>query len=162
MQPVFDDKGMLRQFIAIETDITSRKQAEATILELNANLEQKVEERTAQLQAVNKELEAFSYSVSHDLRSPLRSIDGFSKMLLDDYEGVLDADGKEFLHTIRQATARMGHLIDDLLKLAKVSRAELSRFDVDLSEMATTLLGELARETPERQVRCRWWTGRKA
>jgi PAS domain S-box-containing protein len=159
IQPVFDDNGVLRQFIAIETDITGRKKAEATILELNAGLEQKVEERTAQLQAVNKELEAFSYSVSHDLRSPLRSIDGFSKMLLKDYEDKLDEDGKDYLLTIRQATGRMGHLIDDLLKLSKVSRTELNRFEVNLSEMAAQILGELGRETPERQVVCQVMPG---
>ncbi len=159
IQPVFDDNAVLRQFIAIQTDITARKKAEATILELNAGLEQKVEERTAQLQAVNKELEAFSYSVSHDLRSPLRSIDGFSKILLKDYEPILDEDGKDYLQTIRQATQRMGHLIDDLLKLSKVSRAELIRFEVDLSEMATRILGELGRETPGRKVTCRVMPG---
>jgi PAS domain S-box-containing protein len=162
IQPVFDEAGVLRQFIAIESDITERKRAEATILELNTSLEQKVEERTAQLLAVNKELEAFSYSVSHDLRSPLRSIDGFSRMLLSDYEDKLDADGKDYLHTIRQATARMGHLIDDLLKLSKVSRAELRRFGVDLSAMAGQILGELARETPGRQVTCHVAAGLQA
>jgi PAS domain S-box-containing protein len=154
IQPVFDDNAVLRQFIAIQTDISGRKKAEATILELNAGLEQKVEERTAQLQSVIKELEAFSYSVSHDLRSPLRSIDGFSKMLLKDYEAVLDEDGKDYLHTIRQATQRMGHLIDDLLKLSKVSRTELNRFEVNLSGIAAQILGELGREKPERQVTC--------
>ena len=131
-----------------------------------AELEQRVEERThelqerneslrrnaAQLLAANTELDAFAYSVSHDLRAPLRSIDGFSQILLEDYAGKLDEAGQESLHRVRAASQRMGTLIDDLLKLARVTRAEIRTEDVDLSGMAQDIVADLQRTTPERQV----------
>ncbi len=138
--------------VGTHIDITGRKEYEGKMLHLNEELERKVSERTAQLQAVNKELEAFSYSVSHDLRSPLRSIDGFSNVLLTDYENVLDEEGRENLHTIRSASQRMGHLIDDLLKLSRVSRTELHLYSVDVSGMAEEIRNELQRENPGRKV----------
>ncbi len=98
-----------------------------------AELEQRVTERTAELAAVNKELEAFAYSVSHDLRAPLRSIDGFSQALLEDYHDRLDAEGQDFLRRVRTASQRMSHLIDDLLVLSRLSRSEMHREAVDLS-----------------------------
>jgi len=131
-----------------------------------ADLEQRVEERTHELQerneslrrnaaellAANTELDAFAYSVSHDLRAPLRSIDGFSQILLEDYATQLDEAGRESLHRVRAASQRMGTLIDDLLKLARVTRAEIRTEDVDLSGMARDIAGELERATPERKV----------
>jgi signal transduction histidine kinase/HAMP domain-containing protein len=117
-----------------------------------AELEQRVAERTAQLEAANKELEAFSYSVSHDLRAPLRSIDGFSQALLEDYAESLDAQGQDFLRRIRNATQRMGELIDALLILARVTRADLQREVSDLSDMARAVVAELRRQEPTRQV----------
>jgi len=131
-----------------------------------ADLERRVEERTHELQerndalrrnaaellAANTELDAFAYSVSHDLRAPLRSIDGFSQILLEDYSGTLDAAGRESLQRVRAASQRMGTLIDDLLKLARVTRVEIRTEDVDLSGMAGEIAAELQRATPERLV----------
>lgn len=115
-------------------------------------LEQRVSHRTAELTAANKELESFSYSVSHDLRAPLRSIDGFSLALLDDYGEKLDDEAKSHLTRIRAATARMGLLIDDLLNLARVARAELNRQPVNLSAMASSIVEDLRKANPERKV----------
>jgi two-component system NtrC family sensor kinase len=106
-----------------------------------------------ELERKNKELEAFSYSVSHDLRAPLRSIDGFSAALLEGYAGQLDAKGRDYLARVRAAARRMGQLIDDLLQLSKVGRAELRRQRVDLSELVATVAAELRQTNPERQVR---------
>lgn len=122
--------------IAVAQDITARKQAEAEIQQLNAELELRVADRTAQLEAVNHELEAFSYSVSHDLRTPLRSIDGFSQALAEDYGERLDTVGHDYLSRVRRAAQRMGLLIDDLLRLARVTRAEMMHVRVDLSTLA--------------------------
>ena len=105
-----------------------------------------------ELESANSELEAFSYSVSHDLRAPLRSIDGFGKALLDDYADRLDEQGLRYLDRVRNATRRMGRLIDDLLKLSRITRAPLGRERVDLSAMARRVLGELAAREPERSV----------
>ena len=104
------------------------------------------------LERKNRELEAFSYSVSHDLRAPLRSIDGFSSALLEDYYAVLDAKGQDYLRRVRAATQRMGELIDDLLNLSRVGRAELQRQRVDLSALARAVTTALQQSTPDRQV----------
>jgi signal transduction histidine kinase len=131
-------------------------------------LEQRVADRTrelqerndelrrnaAELEAANSELDAFSYSVSHDLRAPLRSIDGFSQVLLEDYAARLDEAGRDSLQRVRAASQRMGTLIDDLLKLARVTRAEVRSEVVDLSSLAREIVGELQRSAPERQVDC--------
>jgi signal transduction histidine kinase len=116
------------------------------------NLERKVDERTAQLAAANKELEAFSYSVSHDLRAPLRSIDGFSQAILEDYADKLDAAGKENLQRVRAAATRMGTLIDDLLKLSRVTRAEMRREASDLSAIVKSIATSLEEAEPSRNV----------
>ncbi|HFD39779.1 MAG TPA: PAS domain S-box protein [Anaerolineae bacterium] len=118
-------------------------------------LEERVAERTAELAAVNRELEAFAYSVSHDLRAPLRSIDGFSQALLEDYADVLDARGKDYLRRVRAASQRMGRLIDDLLHLSRLTRREMHRQPVHLSEMAQQIAEDLSRQDPERQVEWR-------
>jgi light-regulated signal transduction histidine kinase (bacteriophytochrome)/HAMP domain-containing protein len=115
-------------------------------------LEQRVQERTSQLAASNKELEAFSYSVSHDLRAPLRGIDGFSLALLEDYEDRLDKEGKEHLQRIRAATQRMGMLIDDLLNLSRMTRAEIRKQRVNISTLVRSIAKELQDSEVERQV----------
>ncbi|BDV42221.1 hypothetical protein GURASL_11440 [Geotalea uraniireducens] len=133
-------------------DVTERRRAKEEILRLNTDLEERVRLRTAELEAANRELEAFSYSVSHDLRAPLRHIDGYSKLLLEDYLEKLDAEGCHFLDRIRAGAQRMGQLIDDLLQLADVSRQEVQRGSVDLSELARAIVPELRQMQPERAV----------
>jgi signal transduction histidine kinase len=129
-----------------------RKRAESQIQQLNDALELRVAERTAQLEAANKDLESFSYSVSHDLRAPLRSIDGFSQALLEDCAGKLDPKSVDYLHRVRTAAQRMGDLIDDLLELSRVGRSELLRRRVNLSEIARSVVTELQKFDPDRQV----------
>ena len=135
--------GEVTYYAAVFYDITDRKRTEERILNLNAELEKRVMERTRQLQASNKELEAFSYSVSHDLRAPLRGIDGFSQLLLKKYSGQLDDSGNNYLQRIRNASERMGHLIDDLLQLSKVSASKIETKPVDLSKLVHSILTEL-------------------
>jgi light-regulated signal transduction histidine kinase (bacteriophytochrome) len=115
-------------------------------------LEQAVGERTAELAAVNKELESFSYSVSHDLRAPLRSIEGFGRALLESHAGSLNAEGQQFLAHMRRASERMERLIDDMLRLARVARTDMTRQRVDLSALAADITATLARQQPQRQV----------
>ena len=150
--PIYDAEGKVTGCAAIIRDISERKRAEQEILKLNAELEQRVAERTRQLEATNKELEAFSYSVSHDLRAPLRGIDGFSQLLLQKYAGQLDATGSDYLQRIRRAGLRMAELIDDLLQLSKVSRANVTIETVDLSRLARSVLSELGDREPQRSV----------
>jgi len=133
---------------ALVRDIARREKAEESIKALNDDLLHHVR----QLEETNKELEAFSYSVSHDLRSPLRSIDGFSLALLEDYADKLDAEGKDYLERVRSATQRMAQLIEDLLKLSRVARLEMKRDRVNLSDIAKNIAGRLAKNHPERSV----------
>lgn len=133
-------------------DIDDRKRAEAALVTLNAELESLVAERTNELELSNRELEAFSYSVSHDLRGPLRAIDGFAQALAEDSGHLLDETGREHLERIRRAAQRMGLIIDDLLMLARVTRKEIRREDVDLSELANAIKSEMQEREPGRVV----------
>jgi len=130
-----------------------RIRAEQEVLRLNAELEQRVQERTAQLEALNKELEAFCYSVSHDLRAPLRSIRGFSEVLLQRYSQQLDAKGREFLQRAAESSLHMDGLIEDLLQLSRVSSAALNRQPVNLTAIAKTISEDLRKNEPARSAK---------
>ena len=147
-QPVLDEEGSLTGRRASNRDITERKQA---INELNKSLAQ-LEQRTIEMEAVNKELEAFSYSVSHDLRAPLRHIDGYSRLLMEDFNENLDEKGREHLTLLRESSERMSQLIEDLLRLSRISRSELRVQSVNLSTIAKKINAELRRDNPSRNV----------
>jgi PAS domain S-box-containing protein len=129
-----------------------RLDKEAEIMQLNADLERRVAERTDELTSANRELEAFSYSVSHDLRAPLRSIDGFALALQEDYGDKIEPEARQYIEIVRSESQRMGQLIDDLLGLARLNRGRLDRSRVDLSAMAAGIVEELRRREPARTV----------
>ena len=137
---------------ALLSVIEDQKQAEEQIRRLNAELEERVSDRTAQLETANKELEAFAYSVSHDLRAPLRAMDGFSAALLSGYADRLDEQGQHYLNRVQEASRRMSRLINDLLNLSRVTRRELTRQTVDLSELAREVARDLRSPTTARLV----------
>jgi len=151
-RPHLDEEGRVLEVAGSCQDITERMEAERAIRDLNTRLEQRVRERTAELEASMAELETFSYSVSHDLRAPLRGIDGFSKALLEDYAEMLDDRARSYIDRVRNAASRMGRLIDDLLQLSRVTRKPVERTRVDLSALAASVGEELLATWPGREI----------
>ncbi len=150
--PLVDDEGNIIGAIESIRDITERKRNEEELDKYRERLEYPVERRTAELKEINKELESFSYSVSHDLRAPLRIIDGYSHVLEEDYLEKLDDAGMKNIQIIRAQCQRMGDLINDLLDLSRLSRKEMQLEEVNLSQLAESIAGELQDREPERQV----------
>jgi PAS domain S-box-containing protein len=142
--PILDERGEPKFLLGISVDITASKLAEQAIRELNAELRDKA----AQLEITNKELESFSYSVSHDLRAPLRAIDGFAQMMQEDYQERLDAEGKRYLSVIRQNSNRMGALIDDLLEFSRLGRQPVAQGDVNVDALVREVVEEVLNSEP--------------
>ena len=150
-RPVIEDGRTVRVGGNI-SDITERRRVEDEIRTLNAELERRVAARTAALEQVNKELETFAYSVSHDLRAPLRAMDGFSRALLEDYADDLGDEGRHYLERIRAGAVRMGNLIDEILGLSRLSRRPFERVLVDVSALVREVASELEQADPDRRV----------
>jgi signal transduction histidine kinase len=146
------DCEILHLYASAVGHLCSLKKAQEALTRLKEELERHVTERTAQLEFANKELDAFNYSISHDLRTPLRSLDGFSRLLQEDYRDQLDAEGLIYLERIRGASQRMAGLIDDLLRLSRLTRSEMRIVQVDLSATAQSIADDLRATNPERQV----------
>lgn len=153
--PIVGPSGDVEGAIVIATDVTERVHAEEELRQLNTFLEERVRQRTAQLETVNRELEAFSYSVSHDLRAPLRTIDGFTEQVLQEHAAQLDEEARRLLARVRAGAQQMAQLIEDLLTLSQVTRAEFEREEVDLSALARTIAERLRAEAPKRDVEFR-------
>jgi PAS domain S-box-containing protein len=142
--PILDERGEPKFLLGISVDVTAHKLAEQAIRELNAELRDKA----AQLEVTNKELESFSYSVSHDLRAPLRAIDGFAQMMQEDYQERLDAEGKRYLSVIRQNSTRMGALIDDLLEFSRLGRQPVALGEVNVDALVREVVEEVLNSEP--------------
>ena len=155
ISPIANREGKIIGASKIARDITEWKRAEEKIRQLNTELEQRVIERTAQLEAANKELEAFSYSVSHDLRAPLRAVNGFAGIVLEDYGSHLPEDGQKYLERIRDGGQQMGVLIDDLLAFSQLSRQPMTRHTVDTAKLVESVLEELKPQHEGRELELR-------
>ena len=152
LTPIQDDAGEVAFLVFSLQDVSDRRRHQNEIRRLNADLERRVAERTSQLEEINEELEAFSSSVSHDLRAPLRAIEGFARALVDDHAGNLDARARDWLDRVVTSARRMDQLIDDLLGLAQVTKTEMHRQTVDLTALARSIAADLCRSQPERAV----------
>ncbi|WP_455211216.1 sensor histidine kinase [Kaarinaea lacus] len=148
----FDKDGIIQGVEGTTRDISDITHARHELEKHQLHLEELISERTLDLEAANRELESFSYSVSHDLRAPLRTIDGFSQILLEDYSPVLDDVSKDYLQRVRSGAQRMGQLIDDLLKLSRVSGKGLNKEMIDLSQIAQEIADGLCQSNPERKT----------
>ncbi|MGE3162579.1 MAG: PAS domain S-box protein [Burkholderiales bacterium] len=154
-RPMYDANGAFAGYHGTGRDVTLQVMAEQRLKRFNVELETKVAERTEALDAANRELEAFSYSVSHDLRAPLRAIDGFARLLEEKHGGLLAEEGRGYLRRVREGARRMNRLIDDLLAFSRVARAEPRSREVDLSALAEAVAADLAAAAPERKVEWR-------
>lgn len=148
---ILDDAGAVRRIVGTLQDVTERKEADRAIQDLNRELEARMKD----LATVNKELEGFSYSVSHDLRAPLRAIDGFSRMMLEDCSERLDDEGRRYLQVIISNTHKMGQLIDDLLAFSRMGRKSLEATSLDMENMARSVFTELREQHPDRAIEAR-------
>jgi PAS domain S-box-containing protein len=153
--PILDSYGQLLGGVLVLRDVTESRQQLQQIHKLNAELEQRVLQRTAALETANRELEAFSYSVAHDLRAPLRGIDSFSQLLIDRYSERLEEGGREYVRRVRRATNRMAQLIDALLSLAQVGRSDVQPVEFDLSQLVRSVTAEIATAHADRKVAVR-------
>ncbi len=151
--PLIDSTGKITSVVGFRVDITARKRDEERIIQMNAELERRVLERTAELQFANQEMEAFCYSISHDLRAPLRSIRGYSEIVMQEYGAKLDGRGEEYLKRACHSAVHMNQLLDDLLRLSVISRGELQREEIDLSELVRKTVATLKSAEPHRKVK---------
>jgi signal transduction histidine kinase len=151
--PVLDDKGKIQGAIVVNQDITVLKQAEEEIRKLNEELEKRVKDRTIQLEAVNIELQSFAYSISHDFRAPLRALNAFSASLIEEYADQLDEQGRHYLNRINKASLYMSDLVDDLLKLSRITRSEMKPQVVDISQVAEEIIHDLQEAEHARRVK---------
>jgi signal transduction histidine kinase len=154
-RPLYDATGRFLGYHGTGRDVTQQVNAEERLRRFNVELERKVIERTVELDAANKELEAFTYSVSHDLRAPLRAIDGFARMLEERHAGGLGEEARGYLQRVRAAAQRMGQLIEDLIAFSRIGRATLHKRAVDLSALAKLVAQELEAGAPQRRVEWR-------
>lgn len=157
--PLIHPAGHISSIVGFRMDITARKRDEEKIRQMNSELERRVLERTSELQFANKEMEAFCYSISHDLRAPLRSIRGYSEIVLQEYAAKLDARGQEFLQRASESASRMNQLLDDLLRLSVISRGEMQREQTDLGELARQIIAGLQSSEPDRNVKFKLGSG---
>jgi hypothetical protein len=150
--PLRDAQGNVTALFGIARDITELKKAEAALVKSNEELERRVRERTAKYEEVNRELESFCYSVSHDMRAPIRHIDGFTRIFLEEYGDAVPEGGREYLDRICRATKRMGSLIDDLLNLSRIPRGTVVMVPIDLSALAREICSTMTTAWPDRVV----------
>jgi PAS domain S-box-containing protein len=155
VSPVYNASGEIIGISSIARDITERRRAEEQFRLMNVELEQRVEDRTAELTAANKEMEAFTYSVAHDLRAPLRHIDAFTRILHDDFAAALPAEARRYLENIRNGSRNMSHLVDDLLNLARLGRQALKRQPTALGGLVKEVMADLNRDTEGREIEWR-------